>query len=114
MDSMHCIHTLYILTEIFYLPLLDPLLQKTRYSNKDLRYIIASRIIHTNRISDFLKYTRRKLPSVIQEECEGEDGPDNICAICQMEIVKRDATTSCESECMNIFHLECFSQWAKY
>lgn len=94
---MHCVHTMYVLTEIFYLPLSNPLLNQCKYSNKDLRYIVASRIIHTNRISDFLKSTRQRLPKVIQEEKEedGEDESENMCAICQTEIVKQDATTTC-------------------
>lgn len=63
---MHCVHTLYVLTEIFYLPNNHTLLEQCKYSNTDLRYIVASRIIHTNKISDFLKSTRKRLPRVIQ------------------------------------------------
>lgn len=76
-----------------------------KYSNKDLRYIVANRIIHTNRILDFMKFTRGKLRK-IQEREEGQDEEgEDVCAICQMEIAKNDGTVTCESECMNVFHL---------
>lgn len=61
-----------------------------------------------------MKFTRGKLRK-IQEREEGEDEEgEDVCAICQMEIAKNDGTVTCESECMNVFHLECFSQWAKH
>lgn len=61
-SSLQCVHTLYVLTEIFYLPLDHPLLFKHLYSDKELRYIIANRRIHDNKLSDFLKYTKIKIP----------------------------------------------------
>lgn len=49
-----------------------------------------------------------------EKEEDEDDQPENLCAICQMEIVKQDATTACEEECGNAFHLDCFMQWAKH
>lgn len=60
---MHCIHTLYVLTEIFFLQEDNGLLNQVMYSDKDLRYIIANRRIYSNRISDFLKFIRKKQKS---------------------------------------------------
>lgn len=50
-QAVHCLHTLYVLTEIFHLPVEHPLLTQNTYTNKELRYIIANRIIHTNKIA---------------------------------------------------------------
>ena len=50
--------------------------------------------------------------NVIMEEDDEDE--DFLCAICHMQIVKCDVTTSCHTVCRNTFHLECFSQWAKH
>ena len=114
--SQHCMHTLHALLEIFYLPTDHPLLFRPAYTDKELRYIIANRRIHDNKVSDFLKYVKISLSrkNVIIEEDEDEDDDDNLCAICHMQIVKCDAVTTCTTVCMNTFHLECFAQWAKH
>ena len=47
---------------------------QNKYTNKELRYIIANRMIHQNKIEDFLKCIKRKnLPRVIMEEREEEE-----------------------------------------
>ncbi len=51
-------HTLYALLEIFYLPNEHPILFRHKYTDKELRYIIANRRIHDNKVSDFLKYVK--------------------------------------------------------
>ena len=108
-------HTLHALIEIFYLPIEHPLLYKNAYTDKELRYIIASRRIHDNKVSDFLKYVKLNVgrKNLIIEE-EDEDDEDNLCAICHMQIVKCDAVTTCTTVCLNNFHLDCFAQWAKH
>lgn len=55
-----CVHSLYVLTEIFYIQTDNPLLFQPQYTDKDLRYFIANRRIHSNRISDFLKCIKKK------------------------------------------------------
>lgn len=73
-NNHQCSHTLYVLTDIFYIPEDNPLLFRHSYDDKELRYIIASRRIHDNKVEDFLKYTKIKIPrrNVILEE-EDED-----------------------------------------
>lgn len=68
-NNQHCLHTLYVLTQIFYIPNDNPLLFRHNYNDKELRYIIANRRIHENKVSDFLKYVKMKIPkrSVIIE-----------------------------------------------
>lgn len=56
----------------------------------------------------------RKIEEMGEREEDDQDEDENICAICQMQIGKNDTTFTCDSECMNSFHLECFSQWAKH
>lgn len=74
LKNLHCVHTVYILTEIFYIPPEHNLLLKDKYTNKELRYFIANRIIHTNRIADFLKCTKKRAPKrIIMEEQEEDD-----------------------------------------
>jgi hypothetical protein len=111
-------HTLYALTEIFYLPCDHPLIYRNIYTDKELRYIIANRRIHDNKVTDFLKYVKDTKASMLRKnviiEEEDEDDDDNICAICHMQIVKCDAVTTCATVCRNTFHLECFAQWAKH
>jgi len=117
---LQCNHTLYALTEIFYLPADHPLIYKNLYTDKELRYIIANRRIHDNKVTGFLKYVKDvnlKMSSIrkniILEE-DDEDDDDNLCAICHTQIVKNDAITSCTTVCRNTFHLECFAQWANH
>lgn len=50
----------------------------------------------------------------MEEREEEEEDQENLCAICQMEIVKQDLTTTCFAECQNTFHHDCFMQWAKH
>ena len=72
--NLHCIHTIYILTEIFYIPHENNLLLKDKYTDKELRYIIANRMIHTNKIADFLKCIKKRVPKrIIMEEEEEDD-----------------------------------------
>ena len=63
-------HTLYALLEIFYIPTANQLLFTNKYNDKDLRYIIANRRIHDNKVSDFMKYVKANLSkkSIIIEE----------------------------------------------
>ena len=44
--NKQCLHTLYVLTQIFYIPNDNPLLFRHTYDDKELRYIIANRRIH--------------------------------------------------------------------
>jgi hypothetical protein len=70
-NNHHCLHTLYVLTQIFYLPNDHPLLFRHTYDDKELRYFIANRRIHDNKVSDFLKYVKIKMPRrnvIIEEE----------------------------------------------
>lgn len=113
-NAQQCMHTLYVLIEIFYLPVDHALLFRHLYTDKELRYIIANRRIHENKLSDFLKSVKLSVPrrNVIIEEEDEDD--DHLCVICHMQIVKCDATTTCTTVCRNTFHLECFAQWAKH
>ena len=56
--SRHCMHTLYTLLEIFYIPQEHPLLFRHNYTDKELRYVIANRRIHDNKVTDFLKHVK--------------------------------------------------------
>ena len=69
-NGRQCIHTLYVLTDIFYLPEDHHLLFRHIYDDKELRYIIANRRIHDNKVEEFLKYTKIKMlrKNVIIEE----------------------------------------------
>jgi hypothetical protein len=61
-NGKQCLHTLYALTDIFYLPEEHPLVFRQTYDDKELRYIIANRRIHDNKLEEFLKYTKIKMP----------------------------------------------------
>lgn len=63
--NLHCIHTIYVLTEIFRIPADHPLLCKDKYTDKELRYFMANRIIHSNKIADFLKCIKNRAPKKI-------------------------------------------------
>jgi len=69
-NGKQCMHTLYALTDIFYLPEDHHLLFRHKYDDKELRYIIANRRIHDNKVEEFLKYTKIKMlrKNVIIEE----------------------------------------------
>lgn len=47
------------------------------------------------------------------EESDEEDS-DNLCAICEQQIVRTDIVTTCVKQCKNSFHLSCFKQWAEH
>ena len=111
----HCAHTLYVLTEVFYIAPGDPLIWQSSYLNEELRYMVANNRIKQNKITEFLKFVRPdyyKKNELIPEESDEDE--DNLCAICNQQMVRRDLITSCSAGCKNRFHLQCFRQWAEF
>ena len=49
--AAQCSHSLYALLDIFYLPAEHSLLFQHSYTDKELRYIIANRRIHLNKVT---------------------------------------------------------------
>ena len=77
--------------------------------------MVANNRIKQNKITEFLKFVRpayyKKDELIVEESDEDED---NLCAICNQQMVRRDLITKCVAGCKNRFHLQCFKQWAEY
>ncbi len=56
----HCAHTLYVLRDIFWIDETSSLIWQNSYIGTELRFMIANRRIHLNKVSDFLKYVSPK------------------------------------------------------